>query len=293
MAWPRPGCQTPPRIEKHASVTTAMSSGVHYSWPRRSSSWEVVEMAAESSTRVGGFHGPQVCGLVGITYRQLDYWARTGLLQPSADRAPAAAAVHRFCVESFEWNGAPCLVAGTGYTGEDGVECAVPAEVAPSFWEAVLAEGVVPAGLGARDTLRLEAGLPLHGHELGPGITPLQAGLGWVVGWDKQFSLGKLPSRRERRLAGRLRRLRGIVADGSATATGRGGDLPRPDPGRHPDQRELFAHARVRHRPGLRRCRCAAARRRRGHAAPTRARAGWGPRAPDSSRPARQGRDTE
>ena len=53
------------------------------------------------------------------------------------------------------------------------------------MWDAVVAAGVTPAGLGARDTLRLEAGLPLHGHELGPGITPLQAGLGWVVGWGK------------------------------------------------------------------------------------------------------------
>ena len=53
----------------------------------------------------------------------------------------------------------------------------------------------MPAGLGARDTLRLEAGLPLHGHELGPGITPLQAGLGWVVGWDKGAFRGREPSR--------------------------------------------------------------------------------------------------
>jgi aminomethyltransferase len=127
--------------------------------------------------------------------------------------APAAAAVHRFYVEPFVWNGVPCLVAGTGYTGEDGVECAVPAEVAPSFWEAILAEGVVPAGLGARDTLRLEAGLPLHGHELGPGITPLQAGLGWVVGWDKKEFTGRA-ALEEERATGPVRRLRGIVADG-------------------------------------------------------------------------------
>ena len=99
--------------------------------------------------------------------------------------SPEAAAVHRFAVERFEWGGATCLVAGTGYTGEDGVECAVPAEVAADFWEAVLAAGRRPGRAGGRDTLRLEAGLPLHGHELGPGITPLQAGLGWVVGWDK------------------------------------------------------------------------------------------------------------
>ncbi|HWF15029.1 MAG TPA: glycine cleavage system aminomethyltransferase GcvT [Acidimicrobiales bacterium] len=127
--------------------------------------------------------------------------------------APAAAAVHRFCVEPFDWKGVPCLVAGTGYTGEDGVECAVPAEVATDFWEAVLAQEIVPAGLGARDTLRLEAGLPLHGHELGPGITPLQAGLGWVVGWDKTEFTGRA-ALEEERATGPARRLRGIVADG-------------------------------------------------------------------------------
>jgi aminomethyltransferase len=127
--------------------------------------------------------------------------------------APEAAEVHRFSVARFEWGGATCLVAGTGYTGEDGVECAVPSNVAPGFWEAVLAQGVAPAGLGARDTLRLEAGLPLHGHELGPGITPLQAGLGWVVGWDKPEFTGRAALEEERAI-GPARRLRGIVADG-------------------------------------------------------------------------------
>jgi aminomethyltransferase len=127
--------------------------------------------------------------------------------------APQAADVHRFCVEPFDWHGAPCFVAGTGYTGEDGVECAVPADIALEFWEAVLSQGIAPAGLGARDTLRLEAGLPLHGHELGPGITPLQAGLGWVVGWDKPAFTGRV-ALEEERAAGPARRLRGIVADG-------------------------------------------------------------------------------
>ncbi len=105
--------------------------------------------------------------------------------------APSASGVPRFHVADFEWEGVPCLVAGTGYTGEEGVECAVPAEIAESFWAAVLGTGVEPAGLGARDTLRLEAALPLHGHELGPGITPLQAGLGWVIGWDKEAFRGR------------------------------------------------------------------------------------------------------
>src|ERR1700729_1885749 len=135
--------------------------------------------------------------------------ARSRLAQISAE----AATVHRFAVQRFEWAGVTCLVAGTGYTGEEGVECAVAAEVALDFWEAVLGQGVAPAGLGARDTLRLEAGLPLHGHELGPGITPLQAGLAWVVGWDKAAFTGR-EALMEERAMGPARRLRGLVAEG-------------------------------------------------------------------------------
>src|SRR5205823_7068865 len=119
----------------------------------------------------------------------------------------------RFRVARFEWKGIGCVAAGTGYTGEDGVECAVPAEAAPDFWRAVLDAGVTPAGLGARDTLRLEAGLPLHGHELGPGITPLQAGLGWVVAWDWGDFAGREPLLAERE-RGVARRLRGVATEG-------------------------------------------------------------------------------
>jgi aminomethyltransferase len=125
----------------------------------------------------------------------------------------AMAAVGRFQVVEMDWHGVPIVVAGTGYTGEDGIEIAVPADAAARLWDALIAAGVQPAGLGARDTLRLEAGLPLHGHELGMGITPLQAGLGWVVAWDKDTFTGKdaLVSERAR---GVSRRLRGIVVEG-------------------------------------------------------------------------------
>jgi aminomethyltransferase len=126
---------------------------------------------------------------------------------------PEAAAVGRFRVARVEWNGTPCVVAGTGYTGEDGVECAVPAAIAAEVWQAIVDAGIEPAGLGARDTLRLEAGLPLHGHELGPGITPLQAGLGWVVSWDKGDFRGRDALARERE-AGVARRIRGLSVEG-------------------------------------------------------------------------------
>ncbi|MDA8039804.1 MAG: glycine cleavage system aminomethyltransferase GcvT [Actinomycetota bacterium] len=130
--------------------------------------------------------------------------------------SPGAAAVERFHVTEFEFRGVACLAAGTGYTGEDGLECAIPTEpdgVAAEFWRAVVDAGAAPAGLGARDTLRLEAGLPLHGHELGPGITPLQAGLGWVVGWDKEDFRGREALERERSSGGPHRLLGGLVAD--------------------------------------------------------------------------------
>ena len=126
---------------------------------------------------------------------------------------PALAAVERFAVAAVRWEDVACVVAGTGYTGEDGVEVHVPAADAPRLWRAIVAAGVTPAGLGARDTLRLEAGLPLHGHELGEGITPLQAGLGWVVRWDKGEFRGRAPLEAERE-RGVARRLRGLLVDG-------------------------------------------------------------------------------
>ena len=123
------------------------------------------------------------------------------------------AAVPRFTVHRIDWQGVPLVVAGTGYTGEDGVEIAVPAAHAAELWEAVLDAGVTPAGLGARDTLRLEAGLPLHGHELGAGITSLQAGLAWAVRFDKGAFRGSdaLAAERDR---GVRRRLFGLVTEG-------------------------------------------------------------------------------
>ena len=87
------------------------------------------------------------------------------------------------------------MVARTGYTGEDGFELYAPVEHAAALWAALMAAGeplgLVPCGLAARDTLRLEAGMPLYGHELGLGIQPVQAGLGRVVVTDKSAFVGR------------------------------------------------------------------------------------------------------
>jgi aminomethyltransferase len=127
---------------------------------------------------------------------------------------PEAAEVRRFRVTELDRTGTAAVVAGTGYTGEDGVEAAVPAEDAPALWDELVDAGAVPAGLGARDTLRLEAGLPLHGHELGPGITPLQAGLGWVVAWDKPGGFRGRDALLVERERGPSRLLRGLATEG-------------------------------------------------------------------------------
>jgi len=130
---------------------------------------------------------------------------------------PAAAETGRFRVAVADFDGTACTIAGTGYTGEPGLEIAIPADAAAGLWQALSGAGIPPAGLGARDTLRLEAALPLHGHELGPGITSLQAGLGWVVAWDKPQFVGREAALAERH-RGIHRRLFGIATDGRRPA---------------------------------------------------------------------------
>ncbi|WP_426688368.1 glycine cleavage system aminomethyltransferase GcvT [Rhodanobacter ginsengiterrae] len=82
-------------------------------------------------------------------------------------------------------HGMPLFVARTGYTGEDGFEVIVPQEHAVALWEALAAVGVVPAGLGARDTLRLEAGMNLYGQDMDETVTPWEANLGWTIALDE------------------------------------------------------------------------------------------------------------
>jgi aminomethyltransferase len=101
------------------------------------------------------------------------------------------AEVPRFHVRRFDVDGDEVRVAGTGYTGEDGIEIAVPNSLAERMLRRLVAAEITPAGLGARDTLRLEAALPLHGHELSSTISPLEARLNWVVGWDKDDFVGR------------------------------------------------------------------------------------------------------
>lgn len=93
----------------------------------------------------------------------------------------------RFRVIEGTFEGAPMWAAGTGYTGEAGAEICVPIASGEALLRAFTDRGVVPCGLAARDTLRLEKGYPLWGQDLDAGTTPLEANLGWVVDWDHEF----------------------------------------------------------------------------------------------------------
>jgi aminomethyltransferase len=121
--------------------------------------------------------------------------------------------VARFSVRRFDFHGAQVRVAGTGYTGEDGLEIAAPNEVAEEILALLVAADITPAGLGARDTLRLEAALPLYGHELSLTSTTLEARLGWVLGWEKDTFKGRDAVLAER-ARGVSRHLTGVVSEG-------------------------------------------------------------------------------
>ena len=118
---------------------------------------------------------------------RFDGWGLIALQGPKAvdvfsALVPGVEAMTFMQVGSFDWNGATLGVSRSGYTGEDGVEILVRAEQAQALWDALLAdERVRPIGLGARDSLRLEAGLPLYGHDLDATTSPVEAGLGFAL----------------------------------------------------------------------------------------------------------------
>ncbi len=117
-----------------------------------------------------------------------DEWALLAVQGPEALQRLGIAVEPFTFREDVDVLGVRCLVAGTGYTGERGCELGCAPDDAPRLWEAVLERGIVPCGLGARDTLRLEVCYPLHGNDISPERTPIEAGLGWACALAKDFT---------------------------------------------------------------------------------------------------------
>jgi aminomethyltransferase len=141
------------------------------------------------------------------------------ILQPHVG-TDLSAMKYYFCVED-KVDGVPAIIARTGYTGEDGFELFVENDRAAELWSALLArhagEGLEPCGLGARDVLRLEAGMPLYGHELTEEITPVQAGQTWALKLTKPQFIGR-DALGEQMAGDDFSRIAGLVMEGRAPA---------------------------------------------------------------------------
>lgn len=127
-----------------------------------------------------------------------DNWGQIAVQGPGAEKVvkdviglAEAAELAFYTYYEAQWNGHRMVVSRTGYTGEDGFELYTTCEDIKEIWKILLDNGVVPCGLGCRDTLRFEAGLPLYGDELSDTITPVEAGLGMFCKLDKEEFIGK------------------------------------------------------------------------------------------------------
>lgn len=127
-----------------------------------------------------------------------DNWGQIAVQGPGAEKVVTevlglaeAAELTFYTYYEAQWNGHRMVVSRTGYTGEDGFELYTTCEDIKEIWKILLDNGVVPCGLGCRDTLRFEAGLPLYGDELSDTITPIEAGLGMFCKLDKEEFIGK------------------------------------------------------------------------------------------------------
>ncbi len=147
---------------------------------------------------------------------ECDRWAMIAL------QGPHALAVLETLLPKVKWSATkaftlhPCdglLISRTGYTGEDGAEILCPPDQAEKWWKAMQEAGAAPCGLGSRDSLRLEMGYPLYGQDMDETVTPLEAGIGWTIGWKKTADFigrGALESEKAR---GQRRRRIGLVID--------------------------------------------------------------------------------
>lgn len=157
-----------------------------------------------------------------VTLNHLDDHALLALQGPKAVAAfarlvPGVADLVFMQGDAFDWNGTPLWISRSGYTGEDGLEISVPADAAVALADAICAEPEVkPIGLGARDSLRLEAGLPLYGHDLDPDTTPLMADLGFALMKRRREEGGFLGAERlklEREQGASVKRV-GLIVEG-------------------------------------------------------------------------------
>ncbi len=181
-------------------VVNAATREKDLAWIRRQAEGFEVEVRERADLAIIAVQGPKARAHV------------IGLLQ-EADRVRADSLGRFSATDVTAASGAPLFLARTGYTGEDGFEVVLPQAHAVAFWESLLASGVRPAGLGARDTLRLEAGMNLYGQDMDESTTPWEAGLGWTVALDGGRDFIGRAALEAQKSAGVPRQLAGVVMD--------------------------------------------------------------------------------
>jgi aminomethyltransferase len=204
------------RMQQHYRlVVNCATRAKDLRWLVKIASDFAVELRERPKLAILAVHGPAAIPIV------------CGLLPP-AEAEQVAALGNFHCVELGDW-----FVARTGYTGEKGLEVLLPAGQAPALWERLLAAGVQPVGLGARDTLRLEAGMNLYGHDMDESVSPLSANMEQTISWlpeERAFvgreavtihqrlqAEGKLP-----KLVGLVLESRGVLREGQRVVTDKG-----------------------------------------------------------------------
>jgi aminomethyltransferase len=156
---------------KFAMVVNADNHAKDVAWLKKQNTFDVTIVDETLQTSMIAVQGPSA----------------VSLLAQHSDAPDELNAAGAFGVVQCSIGGVDVFAARSGYTGEDGYELICLNEDAPQLWNALVQMGVMPCGLGARDILRVEAGLPLYGHELNDTLSPMAAGLGWVIGKTKSF----------------------------------------------------------------------------------------------------------
>ena len=181
-------------------VVNASTREKDLAWIRQQAAAFGVEVVEREELAIVAVQGPQARALVARLVAEADRAALDKLARFAALEVTSSAGVKLF-------------VARTGYTGEDGYEVLLPQDQVVAFWNALLAAGVKPAGLGARDTLRLEAGMNLYGQDMDETVSPFEAALAWTVSLDEGRDFIGRPVLEAQKAAGNARQMIGLVMD--------------------------------------------------------------------------------
>ena len=200
----------------YRTVVNAGRRDVDLAWMRQVAADFEVDIAERTDLGIIAIQGPEALQR-----------AAPAVAQAAGTESDSISALEGFhALHVGDW-----MIGRTGYTGEDGIEVVLPNDAAVALWNDLLAAGVTPAGLGARDTLRLEGGLNLYGHEMDEAVSPLEANMAWTIAWqpaERDFvgrtATEALRGNQQLKLTGVVLTGRGVVREGQRIDCGDAGE---------------------------------------------------------------------